>query len=607
MKLAEYLRYSSDGQRCESIEEQHREISQWAERSGHEIIATYADSALSGKFDVRPEFQRMLAEARTARWEGVAVFDLTRFSRGGEYGIADSLVLQDAGKRLISITEQYGDDFGGKLIKHVKMLYAEEFIEQLRVNVKRGHKQNALHAMHNGGTPPLGYDVDPNTLALVINEREAEAVRMIYTMFATHHSYKAICEALNERGFKTKRNANHFTKNSLFDILGNKKYIGVYEYGKVVTQITGRTKKYVPAPPENIVTIENGCPAIIEKSLFEKVQKMREMKQHVNPRADVDYILRGKVRCARCGSAYVGSAMKSGGKKSYYYICSGKKNGKPCDNRNILKETLEGRVIDEIKKRYLSEEGIAWVSDTIRSCNKNVEAPMQADEQKSIIKQIEQLEQRLQRQKEAYYNGLLDLEELKKEKLTIDKELERLKLSLVDNSSIDLDEQGVANIIERFKQDMVTNRQIIDSLVESVLIDGEDITVNLYTSPFSPPPLCNNNPPKGNDNSGESGSESPSGSACKDSCKDKYSCVLPPPKKPYTVMDAAFVYICFFRSVFCRKDLLLCRVHEPHSKSSLSSKIIVAVTRSPVFNRMCTGARIFSVPTFLALFAHRTN
>ena len=67
---------------------------------------------------------------------------------------------------------------------------------------------------------PLGYDVDGTTQKLVINEQEAEAVRLIFSMAASYKPYEEILQALNDGGYKTKRGAL-FVRNSLHDILRN--------------------------------------------------------------------------------------------------------------------------------------------------------------------------------------------------------------------------------------------------------------------------------------------------------------------------------------------------------------------------------------------------
>ena len=60
MKAVIYARYSSASQREESIEGQVKECTAYAERNGYMVIGTYADRAVSGTTDNRPEFQRMI-------------------------------------------------------------------------------------------------------------------------------------------------------------------------------------------------------------------------------------------------------------------------------------------------------------------------------------------------------------------------------------------------------------------------------------------------------------------------------------------------------------------------------------------------------------------
>ena len=58
-----YARYSSQGQREESIEGQLRECRAFAERNGFTVIQEYTDSALTGRTDHRPGFQKMIRDA----------------------------------------------------------------------------------------------------------------------------------------------------------------------------------------------------------------------------------------------------------------------------------------------------------------------------------------------------------------------------------------------------------------------------------------------------------------------------------------------------------------------------------------------------------------
>ncbi len=76
-----YARYSSSGQREESIEGQLRECRAWATRNGFRIIGEYTDKALTGRTDKRPDFQRMLRDSERGVFKAVICWKIDRFAR----------------------------------------------------------------------------------------------------------------------------------------------------------------------------------------------------------------------------------------------------------------------------------------------------------------------------------------------------------------------------------------------------------------------------------------------------------------------------------------------------------------------------------------------
>ena len=76
-----YARFSSERQRDESIEDQVRVCSDWAEGHGLSVVATYEDRALSGTSDDRPRFRQMIEDARSGNFGTVLVYKLDRFAR----------------------------------------------------------------------------------------------------------------------------------------------------------------------------------------------------------------------------------------------------------------------------------------------------------------------------------------------------------------------------------------------------------------------------------------------------------------------------------------------------------------------------------------------
>lgn len=71
MKGVIYARYSSDGQREESIEGQIRVNNAFAEKNGIEMVGTYIDRADSAKTDMRPNFLQMIKDSTKRNFEVV--------------------------------------------------------------------------------------------------------------------------------------------------------------------------------------------------------------------------------------------------------------------------------------------------------------------------------------------------------------------------------------------------------------------------------------------------------------------------------------------------------------------------------------------------------
>ena len=80
IRVALYVRVSTSGQ---SVEDQTRELTAWAERAGHEIVATYTDDAISGSKgrEARPGFDQALKNATRRRYDMLAAWSVDRLGR----------------------------------------------------------------------------------------------------------------------------------------------------------------------------------------------------------------------------------------------------------------------------------------------------------------------------------------------------------------------------------------------------------------------------------------------------------------------------------------------------------------------------------------------
>jgi len=182
------------------------------------IIHEYIDRAKTATNDKRPEFQQMVSDSERRRFKKVIVHKFDRFARNMEDSVNYPIILKRHGVEVISVMEHFDNSSNGELMRYITQAIAHNYSRNLAQEVEKGKTESAYKGMHIGGKPPLGYDVDRDTMKLVINEKEAEAVKIIFSMYLEGHGYGKIIDKLNLLGYKTKRGVP-FGKNSLHDIL----------------------------------------------------------------------------------------------------------------------------------------------------------------------------------------------------------------------------------------------------------------------------------------------------------------------------------------------------------------------------------------------------
>lgn len=353
MKAYGYGRYSTDHQDQNSLAYQMAEIQKYCRNNGITLCGFYTDEAESGTNMDRPGFQALLAAARRREIDAVIIYDISRGSRdvGDWFSFRRSML--SLGIKVISATQNLGDitnpnDFIVELItagmgQHDVLADRQKSIDGVAVKARQG--------AFLGGVPPLGYDIVNGQY--VVNEPEAAAVRTIFAMYADGKSYNAIIEAL--KGARGKR-GRPIGKNSLSSILRNERYIGTYTWNKRKCKVLRKWAGGAPNP--NVVKLEGFIQPIIDKELWERVQKrLKENKHNASNKAKHDYLLTGLIECESCGSTYVGHcSTNSRGYSTRYYLCGNKYRTRTCKSKNINADEIETFVVQHLKNYLLTAD-----------------------------------------------------------------------------------------------------------------------------------------------------------------------------------------------------------------------------------------------------------
>lgn len=347
--LGAYARVSTEEQAKEgfSIEAQTKILQAYAIVKGYDNVIMYVDDGYSGKNLRRPEVQRMIADCKAHRLDGVAVWRYDRLSRS----LRDTLSLVEDifnanGIAFISTSEQIDTTTpSGRLVLNILASCAQNEREVTEQRVRMVCMELAKQCKHMGGLPPFGYRVVNERLQ--VYEPEAEAVRTLFRMYTEGHGYGDLLKYLDGNGFTTIR-GNSFRKNSLYEILGNEKYIGVYTYNRTVAaDKNGRRNNHANKADDEIVRVDGGVPAIIDMETWRRaVEKRITNKKRTGVyKAKSVYLLTGLAVCGKCGRKIGGNTggTDRDGTMQRYYVA-------PCKHvRRVRKEKIEEFAINFIK------------------------------------------------------------------------------------------------------------------------------------------------------------------------------------------------------------------------------------------------------------------
>ena len=453
-----YARYSSDSQSEQSIEGQLRVCEDYAKKNNILILNTYIDRAMTGTNDNRPDFQRMLKDSNRKEWDFVIVYKFDRFARNRYETAIHKKELKDNGVKVLSAMENIPDTPEAIIFESMLEGYAEYYSAELAQKVKRGMYETRRKGLYQGGGLAYGYKI--NGRKIVINENTAEVVRFVFAQYAKGVCVREIIEDLTKKGVLYK--GKPFAKNTIYGILRNEKYSGIYKHGDEV--------------------IENMYPQIVPQDTFEIVRAKVEKNRFGKKSVRVTYLLRNKVKCGYCGrpiSADTGTARN--GEVVRYYKCIGRKKDKNgCSKTQVRKEFLEEFIINAIIEELSKPKNIEYIVTTLMK----MQSEQVANQALLLLtKEKNKVDKALENIANAIENGIVSkttnkrLQDLEKQQETLEREI------LLERSrqSIKITENEIRQYYSKALR--LEPRMLIEFLVKEIILYNDKIEI-VYNSPF---------------------------------------------------------------------------------------------------------------------------
>jgi len=320
-RVVAYARVSSDKGAAEhSLEAQIDYYKDYITEKPDWIYAgMYADNGISGTKDNRPDFQRMMADARAGKFDLIVTKSVTRFAR-------NIVTLLDATRKLKALginvlfekEDMYADSADGELLLSLLAMYAEEEARSASEN-KRWQIQKYFEAGRPTYFRIYGYKwVDEH---LEVIPKEAEIVRRIFREYLSGMGKEVIARNLNKDGIPSL--TSKWRPSTIHEMLRNEKYTGSMLLQKKITP-DFRTKKQKKNRGEaRQYLVENCHEPIIVKEIFDAVQREIIARQAQNDGANerrVDSPFYGLVRCAQCGKLYRCKNQREKSSNTYFLV-----------------------------------------------------------------------------------------------------------------------------------------------------------------------------------------------------------------------------------------------------------------------------------------------
>ena len=453
-----YARYSSDNQTEQSIEGQLRVCQEYAQRNDILILDTYIDRAMTGTNDNRPDFQKMIKDSADKNWQHIIVYKLDRFSRNKYETAKYKKILKDNGVKLMSAMENIPDTPEGIILESLLEGMAEYYSVELAQKVKRGMKEIRLKGNFQGGHLIYGYKLENKKI--LIDEEKAEIVRYIYNQYSLGKYVKDIIKDLNEKHIYHK--GKPFGSTTIYNILKNEKYTGIYRYGDEVYQ--------------------NMFPEIITQELFQKVRNKTRINKKGKRSVKTVYMLRHKMKCGYCGmpiSAETGTSQN--GTMKRYYKCLGRKHHNGCSKENVRKEEFEEFIINAIIETLKSPKYL----DVIVNSLKHLQSQMGDNNYvlNALLKEKKENEKILNNIMSAVEQGLMNNTTIKRMN-DLERKLAELEKSILIEQSKDISQITEEDIKEFYIRALKLEPQmLINYLVKEIKAFDDKIEIT-FNSPL---------------------------------------------------------------------------------------------------------------------------
>ena len=349
-----------------SIQNQKSMLLEFASKHGWTVYDIYNDDDYAGADRSRPEFNRLITDAREGKFGIILCKTQARFTR--EMELVEKYIhglFPIWGIRFVGMVDGADTSVkGNKKARQINGLVNEWYLEDMSENIKSSLDALRRKGHHIGAWVRYGYMKDPNQKGHIIPDPVAAAVvERIFKMYLEGNSRADIARILNseqipppglykiQQGDKYKNAfmAGEWDSCSISRILKEEMYIGNMVQGRQASE-SYKTKKLRTLPKEDWIRVIGTHEAIISLETWNQTQALLAVGARSFTRSEEIGLFSRKVYCGHCNKLMrTGRSKRKSGTYYNYVICVRRHPEiNPCPVHAVSNALMEKTILDQL-------------------------------------------------------------------------------------------------------------------------------------------------------------------------------------------------------------------------------------------------------------------
>ena len=493
-KVCAYARVSTDSEeQLTSYESQIRYYTEKIKSNPEwEFVGIYADEGISGtRVKNRTEFLRMINDAKNGNIDIIMTKSISRFARN----VVDTLnYVRDLRDKKVDVYFEKENihtlNLDSEMFLTLFGAFAQAESESISQNVAMGIKAKMKEGKPVGFVNPYGFDWNKATQELVINEKEAEIVRMIFNWYCDGLGTSMIAKRLNKMEIKSPR-GKKWAQQYVRSVISQEKYVGDLLGQKTYVDNPITHKKVRNYGEREQYLVRNHHDPIVTREVWNKAQEILEKRRKVMvpdgakhcSKYSQRYDFSSKIVCGFCGTNYsrrVGTKLKNGTSHIYWECYDKITDSKDCKDSILIREELLKNIFVEmynsiIKNKYKTKDLML----------KAIKEVISGDENKkkieSLNKERENLQDKLFRLIDMKLDDYTNKEMYKAKEQEINKKLDLIREEIKEYNMLETKNKNLSKRIKEiekiFEEPMTLkefNKEAFNNMVEKIIIGGID-------------------------------------------------------------------------------------------------------------------------------------